>query len=227
VSAVLLEPARDGRLFISGRHNQSTRLRRLEIIQNEAPVHPSAASAAIGNDQGELRVDVSPPRQRFLEALRLRRGHASAITTDRRIQMAARLAQEHGARERWYRGGESAERLVLLRLGATTVPLNKAALDLPTASELDGTIERMAKGFRSRSADPAADLDILLRRAIFAWLVADGELHLKNLAMLKTAEAGTKSFTTVRVALLYDSVTTTRRCRPWRRSDGVEAERQG
>ena len=44
--------------------------------------------------------------------------------------------------------------------------------------------------------------------AVFARLTADGNMHLKNLAVLKTAEAGAKTFTTVRFAPLYDAVTT-------------------
>src|SRR3546814_10287593 len=56
-SAALLAPTPDGRLFISGRRNQRTRLRTLEIIQNEAPKHPSTAIAGIGDDLGELRID--------------------------------------------------------------------------------------------------------------------------------------------------------------------------
>lgn len=44
-SAALLAPTPDGRLFISGRRNQRTRLRSLEIVQNEAPPHPSTATA--------------------------------------------------------------------------------------------------------------------------------------------------------------------------------------
>jgi serine/threonine-protein kinase HipA len=55
---------------------------------------------------------------------------------------------------------------------------------------------------------PTADLDILYRRAVFAWLIADGDMHLKNLAMLKIAEAGATAFTLVRFAPLYDAVTT-------------------
>ena len=95
-SAALLAPTPDGRLFISGRRNQRTRLRTLEIIQNEAPKHPSTAMAVIGDDLGELRVDASSPRQRFLEAFRLRSEHASAVTADMRAQMVARLVEEHG-----------------------------------------------------------------------------------------------------------------------------------
>src|ERR1700682_4962578 len=49
-SAVLLGPTRDGRLFLSGRRKQRTRIRALEIIQNEAPKHPSIACAVI--DEG-------------------------------------------------------------------------------------------------------------------------------------------------------------------------------
>lgn len=460
-SAVLLAPTPDGRLFLSGRRNQRTRLRALEIVQIEAPAHPSTAPAVVGDDLGELHIDVSSPRQRFLEAFRLRSEHASAITGDMRVQMAARLVEEHGAPEAaadavwalarengWYREGEGAERFLMAQPCMTKTPVNKAALDLvvawhgeplgrlthdgfewrwkpqrrtgpvlvrettsgklpafiesllpegwlaqvlherderealrrgrrymsnitvvesrdeladlpsdvldttlasfceegrftgvyggpargeieetfeqslarifaraetprlsgiqikapmsltsegrlvpaidqpfthilkpagtagfetlsivewlclelgraagfqtpdaalidmpdgmppallverfdirrgsndrrrlaledfcsildlPTSAKYDGTIERMARGLRPLSTDPAADLDILFRRAVFAWLIADGDMHLKNLALLKTAEAGAKTFTTVRFAPLYDAVTT-------------------
>jgi serine/threonine-protein kinase HipA len=127
-SAALLGPTPDGRLFISGRRNQRTRLRALDIAQNEAPAHPSTVSAIIGDDMGELRVEASSPRQRFLEAFRLRSEHATAITEPMRAKMAARLIEEHGspqaaadavwalARENgWYREGEGAERYLLAR----------------------------------------------------------------------------------------------------------------
>jgi serine/threonine-protein kinase HipA len=460
-SAVLLAPTPDGRLFIGGRRNQRTRLRSLEIVQNEAPPHPSTAAAVIGDDLGELRIDVSSPRQRFLEAFRLRSEHASAVSANMRSQMAARLVEEHGspraaadavwalARENgWYREGEGAERFLLAPLGTAKAPANKAAidllvawhgellgrlthdgfewrwkpqkrigpalvrettpgklpaliesllpegwlaqvlherderdalrrgrrymsnivivqnraelatlpadvlatplavftdagrftgryggpargeieesfeqklariyaraetprlsgvqikapmslgadgalvpaidqpfthilkpagaagfetlpvvewlclefgraagfdvpsaalivmpdgmspalvverfdirlgpqdqrrlaledfcsvLDLPASAKYDGTIERVARSLRPLSTDPAADVDILFRRAVFAWLIADGDMHLKNLALLKTADAGAKAFTTVRFAPLYDAVTT-------------------
>lgn len=460
-SAFLLAPTEDGRLFISGRRNQRTRLRSLEIVQNQAPEHPSTAPAVIGDDLGEVRVQVSSPRQRFLEAFRLRSEHASAITTDMRRQMAERLVEEYGtpnaaadavwtlARENgWYREGEGAERFLLIRANTAKPQVNKAAfdlfvawhgaplgqlshngfewrwkpqkgrgpvlvrettpgklpafiesllpegwlaqvlhdrderealrrgrrymsnisivesraelaalpadilmtplasftdagrftgyyaglaradieetfeqnlarvfaraetprlsgvqikapmslsadgtlvpaidqpfthilkpagtggfatlpivewlclelgrmagfdvpdaaliempegmppallverfdirrgpedkrrfaledfcsiLDLPASAKYDGTIERMAKGLRPLSTDLAADLDILFRRAVFAWLVADGDMHLKNLALLKVAEPGAKTFTSVRFTPLYDAVTT-------------------
>lgn len=460
-SAVLLAPTPDGRLFISGKRNQRTRLRSLEIVQNEAPKHPSTASAVVGDDQGELRIHASSPRQRFLEAFRLRSEHASAITAEMRVQLAARLVEEHGttkeaadavwalARENgWYREGEAAERFLMAQPGTAKAPVNKAALDLmiawhgeplgnlvhdgfewrwkparrsgptlirettpgklpafvesllpegwlakvlherderealkrgrrymsniavverrdeltalpadilttrlirfveagrftgsydgpargaieesfeqnlarmfaraetprlsgvqikapmhlapdgtllpaidlpfthilkpagtagfemlpivewlclelgraagfaapdvaltvmpdamapaliverfdirlepddqrrialedfcsildlPASAKYDGTIERMARGLRPLSTDPAADLDILFRRAVFAWLIADGDMHLKNLALLKIADTDAKAFTSVRFAPLYDAVTT-------------------
>lgn len=460
-SAALLAPTPDGRLFISGRRNQRTRLRSLEIVQNEAPRHPSTATAIIGDDLGELRIIISSPRQRFLEAFRLRSEHASAITADMRMQMAARLIDEHGtpqdaadavwalARENgWYREGEGAERFLLTQPGMAIVPVNRAALDLliawhgeplghlthdgfewrwkptrrtgpqliretvpgklpafidsllpegwlaqvlherdardalrhgrrymsnitvveanaelaalpadilttklnnfvdegrftgrycgpsrgaieesfeqnlarlfaraetprlsgvqikapmhlapggelrpaidlpfthilkpagtagfetlpivewlclelgraagfavpdfaltampdgmspaliverfdirqggedqrrialedfcsildiPASAKYDGTIERMARALRPLSTDPAEDLDILFRRAVFAWLIADGDMHLKNLALLKIAEPDATTFTSVRFAPLYDAVTT-------------------
>lgn len=460
-SAVLLAPTQDCRLFISGRRNQRTRLRTLEIIQNEAPAHPSTADAVVGDDLGELHVNVSSPCQRFLEAFRLRSEHASAISAEMRAKMAARLIEEHGspkaaadavwalARDNgWYREGEGAERFLLMQHGAAKAPANKAALDLlvawhgdplgnlthdgfewrwkprkrsgpplvrettpgklpalvesllpegwlarvlnegderealrhgrrymsniaivpnrrdladlpadvlttplqtfceagrfrgryvgpargeieetfeqnlarifaraetprlsgvqikapmslladgalvpatdqpfthilkpagtagfemlpvvewlclelgrvagfevpaaalvdmpdgmppalvverfdirrgaedqscvamedfcsildlPTSAKYDGTIERMARALRPLSTNPTADIDILFRRAIFAWLIADGDMHLKNLAMLKRADAGAKTFTSVRFAPLYDAVTT-------------------
>jgi len=460
-TAVLLGPTPDGRLFISGRRNQRTRLRTLEIVQNEAPAHPSTVSVIVGDDMGELRTEASSPRQRFLEAFRLRSEHATAVTEPMRAQMAARLVEEHGspqasanavwalARENgWYREGEGAERYLLARPAAGKVAGNAAALhflvawhgvplghlthdgfewrwkpakrsgptliretipgklpafiesllpegwlaqvlhqrderdalksgrrymsniviagsraevaalpldvlqcelaafsesgrftgryagpareeitetfeqnlvrlfaraetprlsgvqikapmclmadgtlvpavgqpfthilkppgsggfetlpivewlclelgravgfevpaatliqmpdgmspaliverfdirrtpddhrmlamedfcsilDVPASAKYDGTIERMARGLRPLSTDPAADLEVLFRRALFAWLIADGDMHLKNLALLKIAEAGAPRFTKVRFAPLYDAITT-------------------
>lgn len=460
-SAHMLGPTPDGRLFISGRRNQRTRLRTLEIVQNEAPPHPSTATAVVGDDLGELRVDVSSPRQRFLEAFRLRSEHATAITDPMRAEMATRLVEEYGspqaaadavwalARENgWYREGEGAERYLTARPSAEKAPLNKAGLDLlvawhgeplgrlahdgfewrwkpakksgpplvrqtapgklpafiesllpegwlaqvlhqrderealrrgkrymsniavvesraeldalpadvlqaelgafqdgggftgryagpargeieenfeqnlarlfaraetprlsgvqikapmsltpegklvpavdlpftdilkpagtagfetlpvvewlclqlgraagfevptaalidmpdgmppalvverfdirrgaddrrllaledfcsvldlPTSAKYDGTIERMARGLRPLSTDPVADIETVFRRALFAWLIADGDMHLKNLALLKIAAPGSRRFETVRFAPLYDAVTT-------------------
>src|SRR6266852_4215713 len=127
-SAVLLGPTRDGRLFLSGRRIQRTRIRALEIIQNEAPKRPSVAAAVIDDGMGEFRINVSSIRQRFLEAFRLRSEYAAAIDEDMREAIAARLIEEYGsaqaaadavwalARENeWHKYGELAERSLLRR----------------------------------------------------------------------------------------------------------------
>jgi serine/threonine-protein kinase HipA len=144
-SAALLGPTRDGRLFLSARRKQRTRIRALEIIQNEAPEHPSVADAVVDDGMGEFRVNVSSIRQRFLEAFRLRSEHAASIDDEMRASIAARLIEEYGsargaadavwalARENhWSREGEAAERYLQHRPRAVQVK-NEAALDLIVA----------------------------------------------------------------------------------------------
>lgn len=144
-SSIFLAPTRDGRLYISGKRKQRTRIRALEIIQNEAPQHPSLGPAAIDDGMGEFRVDVSSIRQRFLEAFRLRSEHAASIDDAMRETIAKRLIEEYGdpqkaadavwalAREnQWYREGENAERY-LLKSTASVPVRNKAMLDLIVA----------------------------------------------------------------------------------------------
>src|SRR5438105_535402 len=140
-SAVLLAPTRNGRLFLSARRKQRTRIRALEIIQNEQPRHPSVAEAIIDDGMGEFRIAVSSIRQRFLEAFRLRSEHAASIDDEIRAGIAARLIEEYGssrqaadavwalARENgWIREAEAAERYLLQRPSAVPVQ-NEAALD--------------------------------------------------------------------------------------------------
>ena len=144
-SAISLGPTRDGRLFLSARRRQRTRIRTLEIIQNEAPRHPSVAEAAVDDGMGEFRVAVSSIRQRFLEAFRIRSEHAASIDGEMRASIAARLIEEYGspktaadavwslARENeWHREGESAERYLLRGLNTVSVT-NASALDLVVA----------------------------------------------------------------------------------------------
>ena len=72
----------------------------------------------------------------------------------------------------------------------------------------EGSIEQAARALRGVSTDYEADIATLLGRAIFAWLIADGDFHLKNMAMLKVAPEGAKNFTSTRFAPVYDTVTT-------------------
>jgi serine/threonine-protein kinase HipA len=57
VSAAHVATTPDARLFIRGRRNQRTRLRSLEIIQNETAPHPSTTTAVVGDDLGEMCID--------------------------------------------------------------------------------------------------------------------------------------------------------------------------
>jgi len=78
---------------------------------------------------------------------------------------------------------------------------------LPQA-KYDGTIERVARALRGLSTSPDEDLLILMKRVVFAWLIADGDMHLKNMAVLKIAEPGNPAFRSVRFAPVYDTLTT-------------------
>ncbi len=83
-----------------------------------------------------------------------------------------------------------------------------SALDLEPHDKYTGTIERVARATRALSSAPDDDLLILLRRVLFAWLIADGDMHLKNMALLKTAKKGEAVFDSVRLAPVYDALTT-------------------
>lgn len=76
------------------------------------------------------------------------------------------------------------------------------------AEKYEGSIEQAARALRGVSTDSEADIATLLGRAVFAWLIADGDFHLKNMGMLKVAPEGAKNFTSVRLAPVYDTVTT-------------------
>ncbi len=160
-SAVLLAPTRDGRLFLSARRIQRTRIRALEIIQNQAPPHPSLGSAVVDDGMGEFRVDVSSIRQRFLEAFRLRSEHASSIDDAMRDAMATRLIEEYGSPEEaakaiwtlargndWLREDEGAERYLLRK--PTVSARNEAALDRTVAWHRDPIGHLRHDGFEWR-----------------------------------------------------------------------------
>ncbi len=146
-SAILLGPKRDGHLFLSGRRNQRTRIRALEIVQNQAPPHPAVDSAVIDDGMGEFGIDVSSVRLRFLEAFRIRSEHAASIDDAMRETLRRRLSEEYGGlqaasdavwtldrQNEWYREGELAERFLLRRTATAPVPApNEARLDLIVA----------------------------------------------------------------------------------------------
>ena len=83
-----------------------------------------------------------------------------------------------------------------------------SVLGLGPEDKYTGTLERIARALRPLSTEPETDLRTLMQRALFAWLVADGDMHLKNMALLKIAREGEDNFQSVRMAPVYDTVTT-------------------
>lgn len=166
-SAANLSATADGRLFLSGRRNQRTRIRALEIIQNEAPEEPSTIPVTVGDDLGEIHLTASSPRQRFLEAFRQRSEHASAIDPGLKRQMADRLIEEFGNREsvadalwvlgrtnRWLREAEAAEQYLRSAV-QVAAPVNRARLDLVVAwhGEIIGNLGYDGAEWRWKSTD--------------------------------------------------------------------------
>jgi serine/threonine-protein kinase HipA len=138
VSAIMLGPTLDGKLFISGPRNQRTRIRQLEIIQNKAPEFPSTAPAIIDDGMGEFKVEVSSIRQRFLESFRRQSEHASSIDHVMRRAIAQRVIEEYDSPEQaadalwilarqnaWYWEGEQADRF--LKRSADITPITNEA----------------------------------------------------------------------------------------------------
>ena len=83
-----------------------------------------------------------------------------------------------------------------------------SVLALDPRDKYTGTMERVARAVRALSTSPGEDVTTLLCRALFAWLIGDGDMHLKNMALLKTAEDGAAAFRHVRIAPVYDTLTT-------------------
>ncbi len=69
-----------------------------------------------------------------------------------------------------------------------------SVLDLSTEAKYSGSMEQVARAVRPLSTAPQEDVLIILKRALFAWLIADGDMHLKNMALLKIAKSGDTKF---------------------------------
>ncbi len=76
------------------------------------------------------------------------------------------------------------------------------------SEKYEGSIEQAARALQNVSSDAKADVALLLGRAVLAWLMADGDCHLKNLAVPRVACDGAGNFSSVRLAPVYDAVTT-------------------
>ena len=68
-----------------------------------------------------------------------------------------------------------------------------SVLELPTSAKYDGTVQPVVRGLRPLSTDPSADTETEFRRALFPSLIGDGDIYLKNLALLKSASPKRKA----------------------------------
>ena len=177
-SAGLLAPTREGKLFLSGRRAQRTRVRGLEIVQNRAPAKPSLGAALVADDLGEFNVQISSLRLRLLESFRLRSEHAASVDVSMREAFAVRLVEEYGSAQgaadavwalardnEWYREGESAERF-LKRQPMQATPENAAGFKLVIAWH-GRTIGQLANdGFEWRWTPDQASAPALVRQTV-------------------------------------------------------------
>lgn len=86
-----------------------------------------------------------------------------------------------------------------------------AALGIPSRpsdNKYGLSMEKVAKAVGALASDPAEQLRVLFRRSAFAWAIGDGDMHLKNIAMLKIGYPGESAFREIRLAPVYDAVTT-------------------
>jgi serine/threonine-protein kinase HipA len=60
--------------------------------------------------------------------------------------------------------------------------------ELPPSGKYDGSAERCAKLLRRFASEPLVDLLRLYRQLLFTWWVGNGDLHLKNLALLRNSD---------------------------------------
>jgi len=60
--------------------------------------------------------------------------------------------------------------------------------ELPPSGKYDGSAERCGKLVRRFASEPLIDLLRLYQQFVFTWWVGNGDLHLKNLALLRSLE---------------------------------------
>ena len=71
-----------------------------------------------------------------------------------------------------------------------------------------GELLEVASVIKKHSTNPAEDARHLLLQAAFSWLTINGDLHLKNLSLLKVADGPGQDFSSVELAPMYDVLCT-------------------
>ena len=99
VSAETLSPTMDGRIFLSGKRNQKTRLRSLVIVQTQAPDKPELESVTLDDELGDLVVRRSTKLFRFLESFRVEVEVGGGFSDELKIKLAKQLENEFGGKD--------------------------------------------------------------------------------------------------------------------------------
>ena len=99
VSAETLSPTMDGRLFLTGKRNQKTRLRSLIIVQTKAPNKPESESVTINDELGSLVIRRASKIFRFLESFRVEVEVGSGFSDELKIKLAKQLETEFGGKD--------------------------------------------------------------------------------------------------------------------------------
>lgn len=76
-------------------------------------------------------------------------------------------------------------------------------LEMPVTAKYDGSLEKIGKAIRNYSSRPFLDLGDFFERVVFSFIIGNGDMHLKNWALLTDRE-DSKPFTTL--APCYDFV---------------------
>jgi serine/threonine-protein kinase HipA len=69
-------------------------------------------------------------------------------------------------------------------------------------------LEALVGSLKEISTDPIADMEGVLRMVLVGWLIENGDLHLKNISVLKIASPMLDRFRSVRLAPAYDMMNT-------------------
>lgn len=83
-----------------------------------------------------------------------------------------------------------------------------SALGFSPENKYDASLEDVANQVAKFSTDAESDLNILLRQTIASWLMGNGDMHMKNFCLLKSAAPMLDHFESVRLSPAYDMLST-------------------
>lgn len=79
----------------------------------------------------------------------------------------------------------------------------------PSEQKYGHSMEKVAKLVAGEASDSTATLRRLYQRTVFAWVIGDGDMHLKNIALLREALPNETKYRSIGMSPVYDALTTT------------------